>query len=597
MRSFMSSCYFLNRFSSSKLYIYIVIALCIVFYAYCAMAEKRGINYLLSQESSVGNVISLKKNKETKMNTVIAKGIAPIYNGKIKKAKESALRMAYSNAIAQVCRVEIGSWTLIRNAKHVNDIILSKSRGFIKSYDIISEGIELRQKKQYQVEIEAKVIEKDSACEDRIHGLNLYLRLLGYPKILIMLPTKGNSLRQAKEYKDTGTQFQGIEAAMAQAFRKYRYQIITSDDIVATGVANEKILQKARFGSTTKALQIAREIGADIVISGVLHLSTQTIEPFSADKEMNKVSANVSTKALIVSSGKLITANHLIKHHAAFDQLSAYSRCMDTIAKEITDALAWEIPKILVESNRETRLVIHNINIPESHDIKYALTEIGFDEARIKRLPTQSNKMAKLTLLSSFSRPENYEIYQACKKAINKDIQIDKSNKYVMEMIAYTPKVPDHKVKLKAVASKERLVVAMLDFNTTGENVQNNSLGRMVSENLTNLVVSKKIFDIVERKRLKEVLDEQEIGHPGGEFDNELLGKIKDLTGADAVFTGTVIKMGDKLDITVRMIDIKTAVTMASANKSAANKMSSVKNAVRDIVLELKHQAYANPEK
>lgn len=121
-------------------------------------------------------------------------------------------------------------------------------------------------------------------------------------------------------------------------------------------------------------------------------------------------------------------------------------------------------------------------------------------------------------------------------------------------------------------------------------------MGRLVSENLANLAVSKKIFDIVERERLKEVLDEQDIGQPAGEFDNQLLEKINDLTGANAVFTGTVIKMGNKLDITVRMIDIKTALTIASANEISQSNISSVKHAVKEILSEIKRQAYTQPK-
>ncbi|MDZ7762127.1 MAG: CsgG/HfaB family protein [Desulfovermiculus sp.] len=588
--------YFRIKNINISLVFYIFIIQFGIFFSCFASAEKGGVKSLLSDSPSAGSVDTFKENQNSKTSTVIAKGLSPIYNGNIQDAKNAALRMAYSEAISQVCGVEIGSWTLIRNAKHVNDIVLSKSRGFIKSYTIISEGIGQTNNKQYVVEIEANVIERGSAGQKSIHGLNLYLRLLGDPKVLIILPSQETRPSQDTRKRDTGKQFRGTEAALAQALSKYRYQTVTSDDLTGKSLASKDILQEARSGASAQILHIAREIGADIVISGLVHLSTQTFEPLSSGKKMSRVSAEVSTKALIVSSGKHIAARHFVLQKTGFDQLSASSRCLDAIAEQIADAFAWKIPKILVESNRETQLVIHNINVKQVHDIKNVLTTIGFDAAQVRRLPTQSKKSAKLTLLSSFSRPDNNLIYQACKKAVSKIIQIDKSNKYSMEISLHTPKAPKPEPDLDPVVPDGRFVVAILNFNSMGGKAEDNSLGRLVSENLANLAVSKKIFDIVERERLKEVLDEQDIGQPAGEFDNQLLEKINDLTGANAVFTGTVIKMGNKLDITVRMIDIKTALTIASANEISQSNISSVKHAVKEILSEIKRQAYTQPK-
>ncbi len=153
-----------------------------------------------------------------------------------------------------------------------------------------------------------------------------------------------------------------------------------------------------------------------------------------------------------------------------------------------------------------------------------------------------------------------------------------------------------HETAGKSLQPENPLVVALLDFDNVGQEAQDGALGRIVAENLVTEAVSDKVFEIVERKKLKLLLDEQEIGRPD-EYNVQLLDKIKELTGADAVFTGSVFKLGKDLDINIRIIDIKTALTLAAANRSAQYTLNSVKQAVKDILVELCWQIYSDGQK
>ena len=76
----------------------------------------------------------------------------------------------------------------------------------------------------------------------------------------------------------------------------------------------------------------------------------------------------------------------------------------------------------------------------------------------------------------------------------------------------------------------------------------------------TTEVANSEAFKIIERDQLKKVLDEIAVGQSGiiDTSDARQLGKI---LGADAIITGSVMKIEEELRIDSRMIEVKTGVS------------------------------------
>ena len=70
-----------------------------------------------------------------------AVGLARMYSGEEKKAKDDALREAMKSAVEQGVGTVITSETEVENFQVVSDNILKKSKGVIKSYRIYGKGL------------------------------------------------------------------------------------------------------------------------------------------------------------------------------------------------------------------------------------------------------------------------------------------------------------------------------------------------------------------------------------------------------------------------------------------------------------------------
>lgn len=220
---------------------------------------------------------------------------------------------------------------------------------------------------------------------------------------------------------------------MAQAFSSYGYQTITSDDLLAQGIIDSEELRQAKLGITAQAVKVARAVEADIALLGVLQLSQKNIVAGGIPVIM--VNAEASAKAMVVSSGKLVQAFHHVERASALEYLRAYANSLDKIAKKISDILAWEIPHILTEEGRETRLIIDGVDISSANKIKESLDVLpGVEAVRFLRMPTNKESTSEFIMQTGFIRVSPEEILKTCTKIVGDSITLVKANKYEIEI-------------------------------------------------------------------------------------------------------------------------------------------------------------------
>lgn len=398
---------------------------------------KSGVEPLLN--NSKGEVRPINTDEQRNIRKVTAEGKAKIYNGKVEQARLTALRIAYAEAIQQVVGLEIHNLSITKNVKQVSDIVLARSKGFIRSFKIIKEGFSEKDSSIYEVSIDAEVITEGSARGSEREGLLLYLKLLGNPKIMIMLPEESNSNQTGNIQNDAQNinhedNMRSAEAALAQAFSGYGYQVITSDDIIRQGSASSGMLSRAKEGATANAIQIAKNVGADIILTGVIRVSQTKVKPYGVSVFMT--TAEASAKAIIVSSGRVIHAFHQTENTSAYEPLQAYTEALDRIADGAADILAWKIPQVLTEESHELVLKINNVgDLKNAKIINENLSKMPeIENIRYLRLPTTQNNVLEMCLFTGFVQPAREEIIEKCEKILGRRISIVISNKYQIEL-------------------------------------------------------------------------------------------------------------------------------------------------------------------
>jgi hypothetical protein len=425
------------------------------------------------QPSIPAGRVSPQKFEEPARKKVIAEGLATIYAGDVAQARLVALRSCYAEAVGRVCGREIGSLSLVRNAKQVSDVVMSRSRGFVSNYKVLKEGLSEKSPNTYEVIIEAEVVSQGQARGDEREGLRLYLEILGNPRLMIILneqkmttksmpsSSASNDETESRNYsadrkiniigldkksskskpiKETpnvssteGTALRSAEAALAQAFSAYGYQVVTSDDLLAQGLCDPEVLRQAKAGITSQALKVAQAAGVDIALLGVMRLSEKKV--VANDVTLEMVSAEASAKALIVSNGHLVHAFHHLDRASATDQLMAYANCLDRTAKGIADVLAWKIPQILTEQGKVITLHVHDVDYDAAARIQRILkNKLDIEEVRFDKLPDKTHNEAKFTLMTGFTGINPHIIIEFCQEALKEKVNVIRIDKSVIEI-------------------------------------------------------------------------------------------------------------------------------------------------------------------
>jgi hypothetical protein len=156
-----------------------------------------------------------------------AVGMARLYSGEEKKAKDEALRDAMKKAVKQGAGAVLNSETEVENFQLVSDRILTKSKGIIKRYQILREGA-VDNGKNYEVVISAVV--DDDVLNQSMESFRIMQQLTGRKTVMVIYnPTVQGELPLNPE---NGNDFQLIKEGLTvlrKAFLKRKFEVIDTE--------------------------------------------------------------------------------------------------------------------------------------------------------------------------------------------------------------------------------------------------------------------------------------------------------------------------------------------------------------------------------
>jgi hypothetical protein len=390
-----------------------------------------------------GAVLPMDSERRTPQQ-VFAIGAATIFAGNAAAARQAALQAAYAEAVARGAGVEIGRLTLVRNVRAVSDIVASRSKGYVKSYEVVGESIVEDTPPRYEIRINAVVAQVTEQSTDA-DGLKLFLEVMGNPRLLVLLPEAAFNAPPPEGQSSAPTPWgqtlpttpagmmRGAEAAIAQAFGAFGYQVLTSDDVMAAGAVTSAQLERARQGITLDAITVARSVGADLLLAGNVQLSWQRVRP--QDVEFVSATTVASAKALVVSNGYIIEAfsRSITKAHTS--ALGAITSSLQSVAAEFAGALAWKVPSILASRPRVTRVAFSNVDLALANRLKTGLESLdGVDAVRFATLPTATHPAAEFELLSGYVLFPQEELVARCIESAGRQVQLVSADKFIVRL-------------------------------------------------------------------------------------------------------------------------------------------------------------------
>lgn len=179
---------------------------------------------------------------------IIAEGLAA---GGSLQSREAALNRALRNAVEQAVGALVDSETMVRNFQLLDDKIYSEVKGYVKSYEIISDNG--GEGGTYSIRIKADVAL--GALTRDVKALGIIRERLSYPRVMVLID----------DYID------GIEQPRHIAAIQIEKIFIRNNFPVVSKEQTEKIKMRdatLAYADPKKAAALGRRYGAEVVIVG-----------------------------------------------------------------------------------------------------------------------------------------------------------------------------------------------------------------------------------------------------------------------------------------------------------------------------------------
>lgn len=386
---------------------------------------------------------------------LIKKGYSDLSKG-FAQAKKRALMDAYQNAVSEGSGVNIEEFTQAKTSgslSQVYSIITKKAKGFISSYELLS--VEKVSKDRVEATIKACVLENSANDFEYENGLRMFVQLLGSPKVLFVLGEEkfgdqktiktlqvNNSKNQmtinSKRPKSEQLFVKSSETVLANYFKKFAYDVTTSDDLVSRGLSDEETIKKARTGIGGYAIKLARDIGADIVISGNIIYSLNKKKISNSSGYQTEIIFDA--KALMPGSGKILGIYH--EKSSNMSLLAGYQTSKEKASRaailEAAKKLVWDIPKYLINEEREIEIKFKNISYKQLRFVKKHISSLKEvlaikDSGKWKRIKGKKGD-AHILIETSYLGVTVDDILDALAK-MKINAEVDEATDYYLEVV------------------------------------------------------------------------------------------------------------------------------------------------------------------
>jgi len=146
-------------------------------------------------------------------------------------------------------------------------------------------------------------------------------------------------------------------------------------------------------------------------------------------------------------------------------------------------------------------------------------------------------------------------------------VEIRSSSVLCLLLVLFTSAIP--LVAFALPAENKKMNVAVVEFDGMGD-IGVPDAGAIVAEWLVSALAQTGHFELKERVLLRKVLEEQKLSLSGAIDVNEAL-EIGQLYGVKSIVAGGVLKWGEVISVTARLIDAKTGSILRTAVISSSN--------------------------
>ncbi|MBN2410457.1 hypothetical protein JXQ31_02120 [candidate division KSB1 bacterium] len=260
-------------------------------------------------------------------------GVGGIMYNDVGAARDRAIDDALRKAVEQTLGTYIDAQTKVENYMVVEDRILNWSRGYVKNYQILSEG--KKTPESYEVVIQATVDMTNLASD--ANAVQNLLQSMGNPRLMIMIDEQ-NVGEVSTRYHYFQVNMTASETAMINKFTEKQFVVV--DPMTVRQNKERDAILSAINGDTKAAKTIANALDAEVVITGKAIAKVATGINLGG---MKSCQANINARVIDADVGTIIATG---SKHAAYphiDEVTGGTMAIEKAANALADELITKI--------------------------------------------------------------------------------------------------------------------------------------------------------------------------------------------------------------------------------------------------------------
>ncbi|MDP8208869.1 MAG: hypothetical protein P9L92_19555 [Candidatus Electryonea clarkiae] len=239
--------------------------------------------------------------------------------------RELAIEDAKRNAVERVVGAVISSETIAQNFALLSDKILSRSVGFVRSYDVIHETTDIGG--MFTVTITAEIGEVlDQVIKDRI-AMELLLSWVDKPRILIAI-TESNMGDESSRV---------AESAIAEALLQVGFKVVEAADI---GGASSLV------SSLAKKPDDVNTHGADLILAGNAKATEGITPPVMKKAGMTSVAGVIQAKVYRADTKSVLAVHRAEDRKPDINPTAGGAKALGFAAEKLTQMLIGDVIKL-----------------------------------------------------------------------------------------------------------------------------------------------------------------------------------------------------------------------------------------------------------
>jgi hypothetical protein len=237
-------------------------------------------------------------------------------------SREDALLQAKRSAVEKGIGTVLISQTEIKNFELQKDIILTKTIGSVRKYDILRN----KQTNDGTFFVEIRAIVSLSDIKTDLAALKILLESMDKPRMMVLIQEESGKT---------------AENTILNYLKEKEFDLVDAATIAAQMNKDDDFINRAVKGDAAAAAQLGADNGAEYVIVGSVEKSTKETQLL---KEAGMISgqANISAKVVNCSNGRVVASNSASGAAYHVSQKVAMANATATAAEKLMDRKLFE---------------------------------------------------------------------------------------------------------------------------------------------------------------------------------------------------------------------------------------------------------------